>query len=174
MPVVLDTDIVSCFAKIDRLDFLRALFSSRILLPNRVYEELLRAKELGYRFVDKILDALDEDWIEIALLSKDEIEEIQKLDKEGKFGFGEIEAATICMHRESCILLSNDDLINKEFPKKGIEVFNLEDLLSLAIDECIIKNLEELEDLVDAIQSKDKIKIRNYDVLVKKCEKRGR
>lgn len=106
--------------------------------------------------------------IEIASLTGNEIEEIKKIDEKRRFGFGEIEAIAICLHRENCILLSNDDVVNKI---EGLKVFNLEDLISLAIDENVIKTLKELDALVDLIQNKDKIKIRNYAALAGKFKK---
>ena len=50
--MILDTDILSCFAKIRRFDLLEKLFKAQFYIPLRVYEEILRAKEKGYDFVD--------------------------------------------------------------------------------------------------------------------------
>jgi len=55
--MIFDTDILSMLGKIGRADLLRKLFpkASR-MITLEVYNELLRAKEEGYDFVDDILE----------------------------------------------------------------------------------------------------------------------
>ncbi|NQE52190.1 hypothetical protein C5S29_01255, partial [ANME-1 cluster archaeon GoMg3.2] len=55
--MIFDTDILSMLGKIGRADLLRKLFSeTSIIITFEVYNELLRAKEAGYDFVDDILE----------------------------------------------------------------------------------------------------------------------
>jgi len=54
--MIFDTDILSMLSKISRIDLLRKLFPKVTLtITFEVYNELLRAKEAGYDFVDNIL-----------------------------------------------------------------------------------------------------------------------
>ena len=56
MSVVLDTDVLSAFAKTSGLKLPNELFSSdELLTTNGVYEELVYIRESGYDFADRIL-----------------------------------------------------------------------------------------------------------------------
>jgi len=57
--IVLDTDILSCFSKIKKFDLLEKLFKAQFYIPPRVYEEILRAKEKGYDFVNYAIKLID-------------------------------------------------------------------------------------------------------------------
>ncbi len=53
MSLVFDTDVLSTFGKIKRLDLLRGLFpNARFFIPPSVYNDLFKARERGYEFVD--------------------------------------------------------------------------------------------------------------------------
>jgi len=55
--MIFDTDILSMLGKIGRADLLRKLFpEASIIITFEVYNELLRAKEAGYDFVDGVLE----------------------------------------------------------------------------------------------------------------------
>ena len=55
--MIFDTDILSMLGKIGRTDLLRKLFpKTSLVISFEVYNELLRAKEAGYNFVDDILE----------------------------------------------------------------------------------------------------------------------
>jgi len=45
---ILDCDIASTFAKIDRVGLLNKTFSSNVHITNSVHIELMRAKEMGF------------------------------------------------------------------------------------------------------------------------------
>lgn len=55
--MIFDTDILSMFGKVGRIDLLRELFpKTSLVISFEVYNELLRGKEAGYDFVDDILE----------------------------------------------------------------------------------------------------------------------
>ena len=55
--MIFDTDILSMLGKIGKTDLLRKLFpKTSLVISFEVYNELLRAKEAGYDFVDDILE----------------------------------------------------------------------------------------------------------------------
>ncbi len=167
--IVLDTDILSCFAKIRRFDLLEKLFKAQFYIPPKVYEEILRAKEKGYDFVDYIIQLIDDRKIKIATLNEIDVDIVKELSKERRLGFGEMEAMALAKNR-GWILLSNDKVVEKVAGKIGINVFNLEDLLSAMIDSGIIKNKIELKDIIEEIETKDRIVIRNKSYLFNKFE----
>jgi len=55
MIVVSDSDILSMFGKVGAVQHLKRLFEE-IYIPPAVYEELRRAKEIGFDFVDELID----------------------------------------------------------------------------------------------------------------------
>ena len=67
MIVVSDSDILSMFGKAGAVSYLKQLFGE-IYIPPAVYEELRRAKEMGFDFVDELIEN-----IEILNLSGDEL-----------------------------------------------------------------------------------------------------
>ncbi len=167
--IVLDTDILSCFAKIRRFNLLEKLFKAQFYIPSRVYEEILRAKEKGYDFVGYIIQLIDDRKIKIATLNEIDVDIVKELSKERRLGFGEMEAMALAKNR-GWVLLSNDKVVEKVAGKIGINVFNLEDLLSAMIDSGIIKNKIELKDIIEEIETKDRIVIRNKSYLFNKFE----
>ena len=167
--IVLDTGILSCFAKIKRFDLLEKLFKAQFYIPPRVYEEILRAKEKGYDFVDYIIQLIDDRKIRIATLNEIDVDIVKELSKERRLGFGEMEAMALAKNR-GWVLLSNDKVVENVAGKIGINVFNLEDLLSAMIDSGIIKNKIELKDIIEEVGTKDRIVIRNKSYLFNKFE----
>jgi len=73
MIVVADRDILSMFGKAGAVSHLKQLFGE-ICIPPAVYDELRRAKEIGFDFVDELIDN-----IEILNLSGDEFSEFIRL-----------------------------------------------------------------------------------------------
>ena len=59
--ILLDTNILSTFAKIERLELLFSVFNTRKLFisPN-VFNELIDARRLGYKHVESIFDLIRE------------------------------------------------------------------------------------------------------------------
>lgn len=56
MAVVFDTDVISTFGKIKRLDLLQKLFPrDKFFIPSSVYDELINAREIGYAFAKYII-----------------------------------------------------------------------------------------------------------------------
>jgi len=54
--LIFDTDVLSTFGKIRRLDLLRKLLpGKKFFIPTSVYNELFKAKDCGYEFVDYIM-----------------------------------------------------------------------------------------------------------------------
>ena len=54
--VVLDCDLISSFAKINRIDLLEKLFpDAHLVITASVYNELLKTTEYGFDFLDEIM-----------------------------------------------------------------------------------------------------------------------
>jgi predicted nucleic acid-binding protein len=165
MKVALDTDIASCLSKINGFDVIFKLFpNSKFFIPTRVLEELREAEELGFRFVGTVFSLLGKKF-EIVSLNEEEMRDYEEINSIGRFGYGEKACIAICRNRDDFILLSNDGHVNKKSRELGIRVYNLEDLLSLAIEEGVIKSEMELEALMSRIENSDRVRIRDKDYL---------
>jgi predicted nucleic acid-binding protein len=114
--IVLDMDILSCFSKIRRFASAKS-FKKEFCIPLRVYEELLRAKEKGYDFVDYTLKLIEEGKIRIELLDRRELDVVRELSRRERLGFSEIEVLALAKIR-GWILLS-DDKVNVRDEEKA-------------------------------------------------------
>ncbi len=170
MIVIVDTDIISCIAKIERFQLLQKLFTdAQFIVPQRVYEEIIRAKKEGYGFVDYILRLIDDRTLNLPILASDEVLKIKDLDESMNLHFGEIEAIVLAL-RENAILLSNDNRVKKEIQRHnlGIKVFNLEDVISTLIDVGEVTSENDIKQLIEEIENKDRVLIKNKAYLLQK------
>ena len=172
MNVVMDTDIASCLSKINGFAIVFKLFpNSKFFIPTRVFEELKEAEELGFGFVKTIFGLLSKK-IKIISLNEEEMRDYKEINSIGRFGYGEKACIAICRNRKDYILLSNDGYVNKKSRELGIKVYNLEDLLSLVIEEGVVKSKGELEALMNKIENSDRVQIRDKDYLRSKINDR--
>ncbi len=163
MNLVFDTDILSTFGKIRRLDLLMVLFpNARFIVPLSVYNELLKAREHGYDFVDYITES---GILEVTPLNREELELWGKLrGKQRSLGLGELEGISICKHREY-ILVSNDITAKKVCDQYGVKFIDLSMILkSLLVTEILTD--EEFKALIDEIERKDRVVIKDKDVIL--------
>jgi predicted nucleic acid-binding protein len=160
MNLVFDTDILSTFGKIKRLDLLSVLFpNTGFFIPHSVYNELFKARERGYEFVDYVIES---GILEVIPLNKEELEFLSRLKEERiSLGLGELEGVSICKHRKY-ILVTNDIPAKKVCDQYGIEFVDLSVILkSLLIAEVLTD--DELKALIDEIERKDKVVIKDRD-----------
>ena len=90
--IIFDTDILSIFAKVNRLDLLKNLFSVIYITP-MIREELFIPLEYGYRFPLKILSNSV-----VIIPNEQEFDIYAKLRL--KLGKGEAEAISIAKNRK--------------------------------------------------------------------------
>jgi len=140
------------------LDLLKDLFpNTRFFIPPSVYNELFKARERGYEFVDYVIES---GILEVASLNKEELELLSELKEERRsLGLGELEGASICKHREY-ILVTNDRAAKKVCDQYGIEFIDLRMILkSLLIAEILTDN--ELKALIYEIERRDRVTIKD-------------
>lgn len=106
MMVLVDCDVASTLAKIDRIDLFRKTFpNADIYITNSVYIELTRSKDEGQSFPDKIFGS-----IPVITMEKSDFLVFQELSHEHSFHFGEAEGLSIAKNR-GAIFLSNDSKV---------------------------------------------------------------
>ena len=161
MNLVFDTDILSTFGKIRRLDLLRELLpNARFFIPPSVYNELFKARERGYEFVDYII--VESRLFEVTPSNEEELEFLSKLiDERRSLGLGELEGLSICKHR-GYILATNDIPVKKVCDNYGIEFIDLSMILKSLLEDTILTS-DELRALIDEIERKDKVVIKDRD-----------
>ena len=161
--LVFDTDVLSTFGKIKRLDLLEKLFpGADFSIPTSVNNELFKAKDCGYEFVDYITDSRI---FEVTLLGQEEVGFLEKLrDERRKLGPGELECISICKHRDS-VLVTNDTAAKKVCDHYDIKFIDLSMLLKSLIVTDILTS-KEVEALMDEIEDKDKVIISNADYIL--------
>lgn len=158
--LVFDTDVLSTFGKIRRLDLLSKLLpDTKFSISLSVYNELLKAKDSGYEFVDYIME---NEIFEVISLNKEELDLLNKLTEERRsLGSGELEGISICKHR-NCIFVTNDIAAKKLCDNYGIEFIDLSMILkSLLATKTLTRN--EVKALISEIEEKDKMVIKDLD-----------
>jgi len=140
MKVVLDTDILSTFARINRLDVLNRLFD-KVIVPPSVISELRKA-EIKFGSLDS----------EVARLTRNELLTLKGMD--ARLGRGERECLAIAKHR-NFPLASNDRIVHSICEKEGVGYFDLPRLLRFAILKKVVAR-EEAMQLVNLIEHEER------------------
>ena len=126
--ILIDTNILSTFAKIDRFELLFEVFNQETLYisPN-VFQELKDARDKRYDFVELIFELLQSKKLKLLPLEEDEYMLMLQLPK--YFGKGELDSIAICTRR-NYILLSNERKIIKFCAENEIDHFDLNGILN--------------------------------------------
>ncbi len=158
MSLVFDTDVLSTFGKIKRLGLLKELFPApRFFIPSSVCDELFKARECGYEFVDYVIES---EILEVTPLNKAELDFLSRLREERRsLGLGELEGISICKHREY-ILVTNDVTAKKVGDQYGVECIDLRMILKSLLVTAIL-TADELNALMDEIERKDRVTIKD-------------
>lgn len=151
MKVVFDTDLLSTFVRIGRLQILNALLE-KIIVPQSVISELkladIKFSELNF---------------EIAKLPREELLALRKMD--ARLGRGERECLSIAKHRKIA-LASNDSLVHLVCKQQNVSYFTLPRLLRLAISRKVIKK-EKARELIGLIERNERTVIKDQNEIFK-------
>jgi len=114
LPIVFDTDCISSFLWIKRLDIVNALFPNQIIIPQSVYDELNKIKSPQYRFVfnDLYTQILKKNFkLKDIMISDQEFHEYRKLiSMKNPKRIGKGEAAAIVIARAHKGTLASNNL----------------------------------------------------------------
>ncbi|HKI04428.1 MAG TPA: hypothetical protein VKK31_20790 [Thermoanaerobaculia bacterium] len=145
--VVLDTDFLSAFLKIDRLSLVKDFYGiEELLVPPAVYREV--------SLTDLLPGLVSIPWIRIQLL---DAKRKQRLLQDGEFarlGPGEQEAIALSLGWQGAVLLMNDKQAGRVATRLDIEVLNIPIFLSA----CKISGFtsrDEIASLVSALEDRD-------------------
>ncbi|MBS3139140.1 hypothetical protein J4207_05535 [Candidatus Woesearchaeota archaeon] len=144
MSFVFDADIISVFAKIDRLELLSIVFGKNLFMPEVVYHDLLRAQRAGYDYVSGALQV-------IKVMKADK--SYASLIESKKLGAGEIECIALCKEH-AMTFVTNDEKVKSAAQTLGIDVVDLNVILWYLKEERIVSK-EELRKIINDIEVKD-------------------
>lgn len=160
MDIVIDTDVLSTFCKIDRLQLLPRLFrKSTIIVPPSVYKEIKQAVQGGK------LHYSPPPRFSRATLKPSERKLAREIWNRKRLGLGDCECIAIA-HNRKCILLTNDGQAQREADSFSIDYMNL----PLILRELWITRLsskDQILELATEIENKDSIRIKNLSSLLR-------
>lgn len=140
--VILDTDFLSAFLKIDRLSLVRDLYAvETLLVPPAVYREVS---------CTQLVEALaDRSWIRVEAPTIDS----PPLD-DPRLGHGEVEAIWLASQRESALLLTNDSRAREAARGAGIDAVDIPAFL-LSCKQSGFLDRGQIQDVIQALREKD-------------------
>ncbi|MFO7992359.1 MAG: hypothetical protein R6U61_08745 [Thermoplasmata archaeon] len=150
--ILVDTNILSTFAKIDRLDLLEKVLGEMHISPN-VLDEVKRAEELGYSHAEKILKGIKEGKILISCIREDEVEFLEKVPS--SFGRGERDCVAIALNRDA-LIVTNERRVLNYCKRNGIAHVRLNTILRKLWKDEIIEE-KEVRDLIHKIEENDSL-----------------
>ncbi|RLC74079.1 MAG: hypothetical protein DRI61_17250 [Chloroflexi bacterium] len=149
MQVILDTDFLSAFLKIGRLNLVREFFKeATLVIPVEVAQEVARARLLA--------EMLREQEIRVEVLHPSEGEEPEGFEKLGE---GEKACLRLALRREDAVLLSNDNKARKVARKLRLKAYSIPEFL-LACKIVGLASKEDLEEMVRLLMERDKYRFK--------------
>lgn len=151
---VVDNNVLSSLAKIERLDLLPSLFGT-VTTPPSVIDELERAKVEGYTFVDRIETetSYNDGWLDVATPTTTELETAENLTDHA-LSTTDARCLALALHRQSR-LVTDDRHVGTRAAQRDVEVWDLVVLLQAAIQRGCIETTDELSTVLDTLQAKD-------------------
>ena len=148
MSILLDTDVLSAFAKISGLELMNELFSGEeMLIANGVYEELAYIKESGYDFVDQIFS-----FVRNTPMNEEELDRYHSFLKHTNLGKGELQCIAVCIVRGHPFI-TNDRKARNFASAKGVVTWDIPDILK-ALWMTGIKSKEDVASLMELLERK--------------------
>jgi predicted nucleic acid-binding protein len=159
MDVVIDTDVLSTFMKINKLDLIQRLFpKSEVLLTPSVSKEIKKGIQLGIIRSQRINFSR----IKLDLPEKKLVKEIRA---GRKLGLGDAECISVAKYR-NCLLITNDRQAEISADSLSVSHINLPLLLRELWRNRVISKHHVIE-LIKEIEIKDRIVIKNKELILK-------
>lgn len=161
MDIIIDTDILSTFGKINKLYLLKRLFSkSKFYISSKNEAELLEAKRLGYTFIARVL-AFGR--IKLILNENEKLDFQRLKETKSSLSSADIESIVLAKSRD-LVLLTNDINVQKEAIKQAIYYFNLPMILREFWKQGILMK-EDANKLISQIEKEDNMIIVDKETI---------
>lgn len=160
--VVVDNNILSSLAKIERLSLLPETFEAVYTIPS-VIDELHRDKVAGYAFVERIDDvkSYEGGWLNVISLTENELELTETI-VDSSLSFTDAECIAVSKSRDER-LLTDDSHVNEVASQNEVEVWDLKLLLEAGLYHGRIETEAELAEIINALQEKDNYRFSSAD-----------
>lgn len=135
-PILLDTDFVSSFAWVDRLDIIEGLFSRRMVILEEVMEELDRVRHLADRVCFSVMRG---HMRRVDMLSDSpEAVDYVRLHDSGRYGSGEAACMAYLSHHDGALASNNLRDVKAYCAERGVPLLTTADVLVRACrDGCL-------------------------------------
>ncbi|MGB9774904.1 hypothetical protein [Thermogutta sp.] len=145
--IVLDTDFLSAFLKIGRMDLIRTLYQvENVQIPPAVYREVAQTTLLPR------LAKLS--WVQVSVPDADVLTRLTGQEGFQALGAGERECIALALGQPDAVLMMNDNKARQVAAQYGLTVINIPAFL-LACKWASILDQADLETLIDDLQEKD-------------------
>ena len=150
MIVIIDTDILSMFAKVDEIDLLLALFNQKIFITPKVRDEISAPLEYGYNFPLRAISK-----IQAVPLNESMLRLSERPQENLVLGKGEVESIAYCKVA-GCIFATNDTKAREFAKAQGVLVISLQAILRALIRKNL-RSKEETREILEKIKEADNL-----------------
>ena len=178
LPIVFDTDCISSFLWIKRLDIVNDLFPNQIIIPQTVYDELNKIKDPQYRFLinDLHTQILNNNFeLKNIMISDQEFNEYRKLvSMKTPKRIGRGEAAAIVMARSLNGTLASNNLrdILSYVEKNKLPYICTEHILCFSYEKSYI-SIEEGNQIWNDIKKYKRLPNCDFEEIVRRFKING-
>jgi predicted nucleic acid-binding protein len=145
--VILDSDFLSSFLKIDQLSLVKEFYQvEHLRVPPAVYREVSRSPLLQ-RLVEI-------SWLSVEAPEASALEGLSTQLSPRRLGAGEMEAIALALERKGSFLLMNDGRARREAAQLGVQVVNIPAFL-LACKISSFLDRDQIAKTVRDLQEKD-------------------
>ncbi len=155
---VVDNNVLSSLAKIERLDLLDSFFEKVLTTPEILHE--LKSEEIaGYEFPSRIFskqtyeNKSEDKWILATDIESQEKKERDSLTEKG-LSLADSECLSVASNRDE-VLLTDDTHLGEMAKEMGVRVFDLETFLEACAMRGLISSPDEAEEILSKLEEKD-------------------
>ena len=163
-PVLLDTNILSTFAKIGNLEFLFRYTGREVLyISTNVFNEIEEADYLGYLFVEPVMKMIGEESLSVLSMKENEFKWCMSLPP--SFGKGERDSLAMCKFRNG-IFLTNERKIINFCDNESIPALDLPTIFRHSWRKGLLTK-DEVRAMIRLIEEKDNVTFKNISNIFK-------
>jgi predicted nucleic acid-binding protein len=159
--ILVDTDVLSAFAKIDAIHLLFELFKVDFMsITEGVFKEIRYSADAGYGFAELLIRLVDSQKLQIVHLTAQEKVEAEKLPN--SLGVGERESIVALKNRGG-ILLSNESRVRHYCQYWHLVSLRIPDILrALWIEKVVSK--QEVMRIIQELGSRDQMRFSESSI----------
>lgn len=152
--IVIDTDILSMFAKVGAVHMLGTFFGQgRLLMTPAIHDEITAPLQYGYTYPTEVLAQ-----VPVAPLSEQIWREYERLwALRSSLGKGELQAIAFCK-AEDALFLTNDRVARRFARDQGVQVLSLQALLR-GLWVSGVQSKDEVRALLERIKVADALEV---------------